>query len=275
MQDENDSEAGADQIDSSSKPATKSKPARNTRRLKVPEVGKKRRRGGSELEGDAEEGEEEVAKSSDQSPAAEKKRRVGTGKAAKVESIAQKPKKVQRPPARPTVYKAGKWNPDIELAEVDATKESRATSLLTGCCTRCNNRNVHRAAMTGNVELLRQCILDKRKITNLNAWWSPEVQQTPVEILLERGDARLLETLLRPKLQPAKHQSYAEAREHLLSGRHADDPYLMNFVATGSVSHMAYGAHVRSVEMTRGNRQGNNAFLHYPDNTKAVVQELT
>ena len=49
----------------------------------------------------------------------------------------------------------------------------------------------------------------------------------------------------------------------------------MNFVATGSVSHMAYGAHVRGVEMTRGNRQGNNAFLHYSDNVKAVIAELT
>jgi len=161
MQDENDSETGAGQIDSSSKPATKANPARNARRLKVPEVGKKRRRGGSEPEGDAEEGEAEAPEQSDHSPAAEKKRRVGTGKAAKVESIKQKRVKVQAPPAMPTVYKAGKWNPDIELTEVDATKESRASSLLTGCCTRCNNRNVHRAAMTGNGELLRQCILDK------------------------------------------------------------------------------------------------------------------
>lgn len=29
---------------------------------------------------------------------------------------------------------------------------------------------------------------------------------------------------------------------------------------------MAYGSHVRSVQMTRGNRQGNNAFLEYEDN---------
>ena len=29
---------------------------------------------------------------------------------------------------------------------------------------------------------------------------------------------------------------------------------------------MAYGARIRSVEMTRGGRQGNNAFLEYQDN---------
>jgi hypothetical protein len=40
----------------------------------------------------------------------------------------------------------------------------------------------------------------------------------------------------------------------------------MNFIDSGMVSHMAYGARVRKVEMTRGNRQGNNAFLQYSDN---------
>ena len=40
----------------------------------------------------------------------------------------------------------------------------------------------------------------------------------------------------------------------------------MSFIDSGMVSHMAYGARVRKVEMTRGNRQGNNAFLQYEDN---------
>lgn len=40
----------------------------------------------------------------------------------------------------------------------------------------------------------------------------------------------------------------------------------MNTIESGMVSHMAYGARVRKVEMTRGNRQGNNAFLQYEDN---------
>jgi hypothetical protein len=42
----------------------------------------------------------------------------------------------------------------------------------------------------------------------------------------------------------------------------------MNFVDSGMVSHMAYGARVRRVQMTRGNRQGNNTFLEYPDNNQ-------
>ena len=161
MQDEKDSEAEVDQIDSSSKPATKSRPTRNAGRVKVPEIGKKRRRGGSEPENDAEEDEAEASEPSDHSPATEKKRRVGTGKTATVESIKQARSKVKKPPAKPVVFKKGKWNPDIELIEIDMKKESMDTSLLGGCCTRCNNRNVHRAAMTGNGELMKLCVLEK------------------------------------------------------------------------------------------------------------------
>lgn len=35
----------------------------------------------------------------------------------------------------------------------------------------------------------------------------------------------------------------------------------MHFVDTGKVSRMAYGTAIRQVGMTRGSRQGNNAFL--------------
>lgn len=50
----------------------------------------------------------------------------------------------------------------------------------------------------------------------------------------------------------------------------------MQTIDSGMVSHMAYGARVRRVEMTRGNRQGNNAFLQYEDNyTKNPVQYVT
>lgn len=42
------------------------------------------------------------------------------------------------------------------------------------------------------------------------------------------------------------------------------------------VSKMAYGARVRKVEVSRGNRQGNNAFLQYIDNyEKNPVQQIT
>lgn len=37
--------------------------------------------------------------------------------------------------------------------------------------------------------------------------------------------------------------------------------YLMEKIDTGYVSKQAYGTHIRKVELARGNRQGNNAFM--------------
>ena len=48
----------------------------------------------------------------------------------------------------------------------------------------------------------------------------------------------------------------------------------MQIVETGKVSHMAYGTAVRSVAMTRGNRQGNNAFLQDSENNMIYTHAL-
>jgi hypothetical protein len=66
-------------------------------------------------------------------------------------------------------------------------------------------------------------------------------------VLLEKGDAHLLEILLKPKLTLKPNQTYTVAREEFLYSREVDDPFLMNFVNTGKVSNMAYGTHIRSV----------------------------
>jgi len=74
--------------------------------------------------------------------------------------------------------------------------------------------------------------------------------------------------MLHPTVKVEKNENYAQARDRLLqSERETNENYLLNVIETGRVSNMAYGAHVRSVQMTRGNRQGNNAFLEYQDNT--------
>jgi len=98
-----------------------------------------------------------------------------------------------------------------------------------------------------------------------------------LEILVERADMTLLEALLHPKLQIQKdyiNGDYDAQRATLYGRRSQDEPYLMNFVETGRVSHMAYGTAVRSVQMTRGNRQGNNAFLEDTEHQKDLVVDV-
>ena len=81
--------------------------------------------------------------------------------------------KVVKPKPKPKEYKKGVWNPDVEPIDFDINKEGKSKDLIRGCCTRCNNRNVHRAIMTGNAELLKKCVHDSTHISNLNDSWSP------------------------------------------------------------------------------------------------------
>ena len=194
-----------EQIDSSVRPAAGGKGARAPRSrskpkaVKLPEVGKKRRRHGSESENEDEDsGAEGEADSSELVPV--KKRKVAANRVENIRTVRPKP-----PPQMPTVYKRGTWNPDIQIIHEDKIRDSTDPSMLMDCCTRCSNRNVHRAALTGSERLLNTCIFEKAKITNLNACWGPDQQQTPLEILLQRADMTLLEALLRPKLTIKKN----------------------------------------------------------------------
>jgi hypothetical protein len=69
---------------------------------------------------------------------------------------------------------------------------------------------------------------------------------------------------------------YKYERNNFCDDRVMETEYLMQMIDSGMVSEMAYGTKVRRVEMTRGNRQGNNAFLQYEDNyTKDPVNYVT
>ena len=163
---------------------------------------------------------------------------------------------VKPPIVRPSVFKLNSWNPDIQIVEENDELDSKQATLFSECCTRCSNRNVHRAALTGNKALLDKCLWDKERVTNMNMNWGPDYTKTPFEILIEKKNPDLLELMMRPKLAGTSQTvTYDMKRNALFStDRVDDDPYLINFINTGHVSHMAYGAHVRSVEMTRGNR---------------------
>ena len=124
-----------------------------------------------------------------------------------------------------------------------------------------------RAALTNNLPLLKTLIHDKKNISNLNAYWGPDHMKTAIELMLLNNQLDQVEAMLHPDVKPEKNENYAQARNKLLlQDRAKDGSYLLNIIETGRVSHMAYGSYVRSVQMTRGNRQGNNAFLEYDDN---------
>ena len=68
------------------------------------------------------------------------------GQNGKTKQIKQEPAK--KSPPKPQVLKIGKWNPDVELISFEEVKESKSNNYIFNCCTRCNNRNIVRAAYT-------------------------------------------------------------------------------------------------------------------------------
>jgi hypothetical protein len=143
-----------------------------------------------------------------------KKRKVGAGKAK-----AEKPAKAKKGPKKPTEFKKGKWNPTVELAEMDKYKEHPQNELFGECCVRCNNRNIIRAAYTGNDTLLKAGIAANRKISSLTAYWSPEVQHTSLDYIIKNNKHDLLEILLHPKVHIPQHSTYELERNNFYNDR--------------------------------------------------------
>ena len=109
-----------------------------------------------------------------------KKRKVAGGKA-------EKAPKAKKAPKRPTEFKKGKWNPTVELAELTKELEHPQSDLFADCCIRCNNRNIIRAAHTGNHKLLKDGIAAKTKISSLTAYWSPECRVTGLDLIIMKN----------------------------------------------------------------------------------------
>ena len=87
----------------------------------------------------------------------------------------------------PTEFKKGKWNPDVQLVDQDKYLEDPKSELFIECCVRCNNRNIIRAAFTGNDTLLKAGIAAKTKISQLTAYWSPDIKTNSLDYILSKN----------------------------------------------------------------------------------------
>jgi hypothetical protein len=129
---------------------------------------------------------------------------------------------------------------------------------------RSNANNVIRAIKTDNVTLLRKCFKDKQKVHDLNQPWGQPVADDSYFSPLQLVTMKESETLLKefyPNFPASKlGVTYGTQLTELYAQRKNVRQPLLQKIQTGNVSHKAYGARIRAVEMTRGNRQGNNAF---------------
>jgi hypothetical protein len=146
---------------------------------------------------------------------------------------------------------------DIKFLDVgekdDKVMNSDSNSVIeTNCCVPCSNKNVMRACFKNNIELLKECINDHKHIGGLMDSWGPEMKWIAIDYAFYHGNMKMVDLLL----------DYDEKKWNV--NRVVAEPYLLQSFDTGEVSDHTYGMQIRKVNVSRGNRKGNNAFLEEP-----------
>ncbi|CAD8139697.1 unnamed protein product [Paramecium pentaurelia] len=114
--------------------------------------------------------------------------------------------------------------------------------------TRMNNKEIIRAAITGNQTLMEIILLGQQKISNCFDKWGPEYDISIFDILFKRQDKKLLTYFLQNENKRIKF--------------YHDLPCQLKEIDTGYNNKQAYGVKLRKVALGRGNREGNNAFVY-------------
>jgi ankyrin repeat protein/predicted DNA-binding WGR domain protein len=133
----------------------------------------------------------------------------------------------------------------------DKYLEALDGDLITDCCIQCNNKNVIRAVYTQNPTLLKKCIEATKDISSISEAWSKDTNLNVFEIAVKNEDKKTLSQLI----------SYFTDKDKKLHNRVPTPKAKLAYIGSGNTSFQTFGVHVRKVNMTRGGRLGNNAFL--------------
>ena len=168
-------------------------------------------------------------------------------------------KKAKAPPkktktGKTQVYKKGFFNHAVK--PVDFTKEmlDPSNKPFFGISIQYNNRNLHRAAATSNKKLFDSLLASKGKISRVMPYWGPDCKILPIEIAVFNGNEQMVKGLLKEIEKPKFKRAY-------------EPDSALQHVGSGYVSNNTFGVRVRSVQMSRGGREGNNAFIADSDNS--------
>ena len=158
--------------------------------------------------------------------------------------------RVVKAAAKPAVFKKGKWNPNVEVVEKCQQLESESLVPNFECSTRNSNREVIRAAKIGSKKLLEKVAKSDCKLSRLTERWGVDNRTTALKILLDKGNKELLISFL---------ELATDDKKTLKFGR--DNVVYLQKIDTGFNDRFAYGVATRRVALSRGGRQGNNAFV--------------
>jgi ankyrin repeat protein/predicted DNA-binding WGR domain protein len=148
-------------------------------------------------------------------------------------------------------YKKGKYNYLItEIPKIQRQFESTDDKPVFSCSVRNNDREVLRAAITGNKKLMKNLLDSKEKISTLGASWGLNHETNAFQAMCKRNDTEMLKMFL------GKINDYKNRIEF------ANLPTVaLQNIQTGYNDKYAYGVATRKVNVSRGGREGNNAFV--------------
>ena len=89
---------------------------------------------------------------------------------------------------------------------------------------------------------MKKCFEEKDKVRQLCAIWGVHDESTAFQIAIQRNDAALVKYMLCPDVKKKGQETLEQAISNVYNMRKDPEPYLINFVDSGQVNDMAYGA---------------------------------
>ena len=182
----------------------------------------------------------------------------------RVSTMSQKTAKGNKKKEIPQVYKKGKWNPNVEIIEKCEQLESESSKPNFSCSARNSNREVIRAAYTGNRKLLDKILESDYKISRLTEHWGVENRLTALKAYMDQGDIDSLIYLTEQMTSKVSKKTIKYASDNVV--------YIQS-IDTGYNDKYAYGVATRKVALSRGGRQGNNAFVEETDHGRGYFDD--
>lgn len=156
-------------------------------------------------------------------------------------------------------YKKGKYNPFVKIREEMAQYEDKSEDPVLDRSVINNNRELIRAVNIGSIDLYKRIVYESNeKISRLSEKWGVDNETTPFKLAIMKDDVEML-TVILESMDP-------DYKDNNLKQFTKDPTPHINKIDTGFNDKYAYGVVTRAVNMARGNREGNNAFLR--DNYK-------
>lgn len=146
-------------------------------------------------------------------------------------------------------YKKGHFNTRIEALEHDPQEHPQnPNNPLFDCCIRCNSKELISAVASNNIPLLKKILQSDCKISSLHQTWGIEnTNNFFMQIFLQDDLNLITEALLL-----MRNSSKIKFGSNPVSAIHTAN--------TGFNNASAYGFRTRQVQMSRGGREGMNAF---------------